>query len=42
MFKMAAILSLWQTFLQEVIPEFDYTGKVAISISDISSFRSML
>ena len=39
---MAAILSSWQTFLPEVIPEFEYTRKIAIRISDIFSFWSML
>ena len=35
-FKMAAILSSRQTFL----PEVEYTGKIAMSISDILSFWS--
>ena len=39
---MAAILSSQQTFLPEVIPEVEYTRKIAISISDILSFWSML
>ena len=39
---MAAILSSRQTFLPEVIPEVEYTGKIAISISDILSFSSTL
>ena len=39
---MAAILSLRQTFLPEVIPEVEYTRKIAISISNILSFWSML
>ena len=39
---MAAILSLRQTFLLEVIPEVEYTRKIAMSISDILSFWSML
>ena len=39
---MAAILSSQQTFLPEVIPEVEYTGKIAISISDILSFCSTL
>ena len=39
---MAAISSSWQTFLLEVIPEVEYTRKIAISISDIFSFLSML
>ena len=39
---MAAILSSRQTFLPEVIPEVDYTRKIAISISDILSFWSTL
>ena len=34
---MAAILSSPQTFLPEVIPEVDYTRKIAIGISDILS-----
>ena len=39
---MAAILSLWQTFSREVIPEFEYAKKIAISISDFFSFWSTL
>ena len=39
---MAAILSLWQIFSAEVIPEVEYTRKIAISISDILSFWSTL
>ena len=39
---MAAILSSCQTFLTEVIPDVDYTRKMAISISDILSFWSTL
>ena len=39
---MAAILSSRQTFLPEVIPEAEYTRKIAMSISDILSFWSML
>ena len=39
---MAAILSLRKTFLLEVIPEVEYTKKIAMSISDILSFWSML
>ena len=39
---MAPILSSRQTFLPEVIPKFEYTRKMAISISDILSFSSML
>ena len=39
---MAAILRLWQTFLQEDIPEVEYTRKIVISISDILSFWSTL
>ena len=39
---MAAILSLQQTFLLEVIPEIEYTRKIAMSISDIMSFWSTL
>ena len=37
---MAAILSSQQTFLLEVIPEVEYTRKIAMSISDILSFWS--
>ena len=39
---MAAILSLWQTFLLEVIPEVEYTRKIAMSISDILNVWSTL
>ena len=39
---MAAILSSQQTFLPEVIPEVEYTRKLAMSISDILSFWSTL
>ena len=39
---MAAILSSRQTFLLEVIPEVEYTRKIAMSMSDILSFWSML
>ena len=39
---MAAILFLQQTFLLEVIPEVEYTRKIAMSISDILSFWSTL
>ena len=39
---MAAILSSRKTFLSEVIPEVEYTRKIAISISDILSFWSTL
>ena len=39
---MAAILSSRQTFLPKVIPEVGYTRKIAMSISDILSFWSML
>ena len=39
---MAAILSLRQTFLLEVIPEVEYTKKIAMIISDILSFWSKL
>ena len=39
---MAAILSSWQTFLPEIIQEVEYTRKLAMSISDILSFWSML
>ena len=35
---MAANLSSRQTFLPEVIPEVEYTRKIAIGISDILSF----
>ena len=35
---MAANLSSLQTFLPEIIPEVEYTRKMAISISDILSF----
>ena len=41
-FKMAAILSSRQTSLPEVIPEVEYTRKIAMSISDILSFWSTL
>ena len=40
--KMAAILSSRQTFLLEVIPEVEYTKKIAMSISDILSIWSTL
>ena len=39
---MSAILSSRQTFSPEVIPEGEYTRKIAISISDILSFWSTL
>ena len=39
---MAAILSSRQTFLREIIPEVEYTRKLAIGISDILSFWSTL
>ena len=39
---MAAILSSRQTFLQEVIPEVEYTRMIAMSISHILSFWSTL
>ena len=39
---MAAILSSRQTFLLEVLPEVEYTRKMAISISDILNFCSTL
>ena len=39
---MAAILSSRQTLLPEVIPEVEYTKKIAISISNILSFWSKL
>ena len=35
---MAAILSSRQNFLPEVIPEVEYTKKIAMTISDILSF----
>ena len=35
---MAAFFSSQQTFLPEVIPEVEYTRKIAMSISDILSF----
>ena len=38
---MAIILSSRQTILPEVIPEVEYTRKIAMSISDILSFWSM-
>ena len=38
---MAAILSSRQTFLPEIIPEVEYTRKLAMSISNILSFWSM-
>ena len=38
----AAILSSRQTFSPEVIPEVEYIKKIAMSISDILSFWSML
>ena len=41
-FKMAAILSSRQTFLPEVIPEVEYTRKIAMNISNILSIWSML
>ena len=37
---MAAIFRSRQTFLPDVIPEVEYTRKIAVSISDISSFWS--
>ena len=39
---MTAIFSSRQTFLPEVIPEVEYTRKIAIGISDILSFWSTL
>ena len=39
---MAAILSSQHLFLTEVIPEVEYTRKIAISISDILSIWSTL
>ena len=39
---MAAILSPTNLFLSEVIPEVEYTRKIAMSISDILSIWSML
>ena len=39
---MAAILSSRQTLLRQVIPEDEYTKKIAMSISDILSFWSAL
>ena len=42
MYKMAAILSSRQTFWPEVIPEVEYTRKIAISIYDIVSFWLVL
>ena len=39
---MTAILSSQQFFLSEAIPEVEYTRKIAMSISDILSFWSML
>ena len=35
---MVAILSSWQTFLPEVLPEVEYTRKITISMSDILNF----
>ena len=39
-FKMAAIFRSRQTFLPDVIPEFEYTSKISMSIFDILSFWS--
>ena len=39
---MAAILSSQQTYLPEIIPEVEFTRKIALSISDILSFWSTL
>ena len=36
--KMAASLSSRQTFVPEVIPEVEYTSKIAIGIADIFRF----
>ena len=41
-FKIAAILRSRQTFLLEVIPEVEYTRKIANNIFEILSFWSML
>ena len=39
-FKMAAIFRSQQTFLPDVLPEFEYTIKIAMSTFDILSFWS--
>ena len=39
---MAAILRSQQTLLLEVIPEVEYISKIAMTISDILSFWSMI
>ena len=39
---MAAVLISRQTILPEVIPEVEYTRKLAISFSDILNFWSTL
>ena len=39
---MADIMSSQQTFSPDVIPEVEYTRKIAINISDILSFWSTL
>ena len=39
---MAAILSSRDYILPEIIPEVEYTRKIAMSISDILSFWSTL
>ena len=39
---MAAILSSRQNFLPEIIPEVEYTKKIAMNISNIFSFWSTL
>ena len=41
-FKTGTILSSRQTFVPKVIPEVEYTRKIAMSISDILSFWSTL
>ena len=35
---MTAILSSWQTILPNVIPEVEYTKKIAMNISDTLNF----
>ena len=39
---MAAILRSRQTFLPKIIPEVEYTRQIAMGISNILSFWSML
>ena len=39
---MAAILRSQNIFIPEVIPEIEFASQIAISISDILSFWSML